>query len=439
MSVKAVPTFKRTPKGAIIADDQDNIRAAIKASGMILSYDQLKEVALMNGEPLADHHVEVLWLYIDRTFKFRPSKELFYAVVNVIARGNSFHPVLDHLKGLEWDGVPRIDCWLMTYFGAQDTPFNRAVSAITLIAAVRRIKNPGTKFDELPILESAQGKGKSTGLRYLAGDDDWFTDNLALNSNSKMVIEQTSGFWIVEVPDLDGLKKADWDKLKALLSRQVDVARLAYGRLTERRPRQFVAIGTTNSLDYLTDPTGNRRFWPIRLSDDPVDLKGILRDRDQLWAEAVVREAKGESIRLPSALWKDAAQEQEARTKDDPWRAAIEEALDDREGRILTETLWQIVGLDDIARRNYTHVTRLQSVMHSLGWKKGSDRGRIEVGGKRYQGWTKGERPAIGTALPLIQLSAGWNPGDVVTVVTPGSQVVDSTEVTTITTITTEV
>jgi Virulence-associated protein E len=148
--------------------------------------------------------------------------------------------------------------------------------------------------------------------------EEWFSDDLPLNVDTKQIIERTGGKWIIEIPELNGFSKRDIDHLKASLSRQVDgPVRLAYGRLPTQVPRQYVPIGTTNIHRFLKDPTGNRRFWPVEI--EKFDIAALRSVVDQLWAEAAQREANGESIRLDQSLWSKAAQEQEARQIDDPY------------------------------------------------------------------------------------------------------------------------
>ena len=161
---------------------------------------------------------------------------------------------------------------------------------LTLIAAVRRVRTPGCKFDELLVLESPQGLLKSSALRVLSVEESWFSDDLPLNSDGKRAIESLAGRWIVEAAELNGLRRSDIEHLKSFLSRQVDRARMSYDRLVTAAPRQCVFIGTTNSTTYLRDGTGNRRFWPVRVGR--FDIEALRRDRDQLWAEAAAREAE---------------------------------------------------------------------------------------------------------------------------------------------------
>ena len=185
------------------------------------------------------------------------------------------------------------------------------------LAGVSRIRQPGVKFDQIIVLEGAQGSGKSTALKILAGGDDYFSDAPILGAKSQQQMEALDGVWIYEVCELEGISRADTQKVRAFASRAVERGRPAYGRFVENRPRQCIIVGTTNDHQYLRDQTGNRRFWPVKTS--AIDLEAIQRDRDKLWAEAAHWEAKGESIVLPKELWSAAEVEQDERLEDDPW------------------------------------------------------------------------------------------------------------------------
>ena len=246
--------------------------------------------------------------------------------------------------------------------------------AKTLIAAVRRIKRPGTKFDQLLILEGKQGTGKSSAVKCLATRESWFTDCVSLTHDSKVMIEQTEGKLLVEVPELKGMRKGEIEQVKATLSRTHDRARKAYGHYTEDVPRQFILIGTANiekagDCWYLKDPTGNRRFWPVKTGE--IDLERLKQDRDQLWAEAVEREALGESIELPKELWKDAEREQQARMEKDPWVEELSNALGDLEGRLLT-TDARLIITRNLERWGSSQDQRLGRAMRELGWERKS-------------------------------------------------------------------
>jgi len=205
--------------------------------------------------------------------------------------------VTDYLDSLVWDGTPRLDRWLVDFAGADDTSYVRAASRAMLVAAVRRARHPGCRFEQMPVLEGPQGSGKSRALRLLAIEDAWFADALPrLDADARQVIEATHGKWIVEASELGGMTASDAAALKSFLSRSHDEARMAYDRDRTRMPRQFVVVGTTSSADYLRDTTGNRRFWPVSVRR--FDLGRLVEIRDQLWAEAAVAEAAGESINL---------------------------------------------------------------------------------------------------------------------------------------------
>jgi hypothetical protein len=381
--------FALSNTGTPIPNNQHNIRHALHLLEIELRYDVFHDRLLVSGLPghtlLDDPTLDKIWLTIDERFKFRAQIEFFRTVVNNAARRNSFHPLRDYLNGLKWDGVKRLDRWLTTYAGAQDTEFMRAVGAITLIAAVRRIRTPGCKFDEMLILESTQGKEKSEMLKALAVQEDWFSDDVPLNADGKRVIEQLMGKWIVEAADLSGMRKADVEHLKAMLSRQVDRARLAYGRQTSEQPRSSIIVGTTNSPKYLKDLTGNRRFWPIKVGT--IKLEKLKSDRDQLWAEAVSREAAGASIRLDSSLWGAAAVEQSERTVQDPWHELLTDVLGDLQGKLAAADVWRIVGVDP-GHRLQEHNVRLGQAMKELGFEPKS----LNIDNKKQRAYARGAK-----------------------------------------------
>jgi predicted P-loop ATPase len=373
----------------IVANHQGNIRRALANLKVTVSHDTFADRLLIagpDGEPrrfLGDAEMAELWLTVDQQCRFRPTKDFFFDVVIDTARANAFHPVQDYLDSLHWDGKPRLDRWLATYAGAKDTKYVRAVGRLVLIAAVRRAREPGVKFDEMMVLESAQGTEKSSALEALAVNPDWFSDSLPLNADDKKVIETLAGRWIVEAAELKGMRKGDIEHLKAFLSRRIDRARMSYGRLVTEVPRQCVIVGTTNSERYLRDATGNRRFWPVRVKR--FNLAALRRDRDQLWAEVAQAEARGESIRLDPKLYSAAGDQQEERRIEDPWVGMIEAALGDLSGKVTVEDVWLIVNVPE-GMRTQEHNARLGDAMRELGW----DRTRRRDGGRRHYVYARG-------------------------------------------------
>jgi hypothetical protein len=317
--------FERSEIGQIIKSER-NVLLALRKAGVAMRYDEFADRYLITGldgygPVLSDHALDELYLLIQREYLFKPSKDDFDRIVLAYARRKRFHPVRDYLAKLEWDGIERLDNWLSVYGGAEDDALTRAVGRIVLIAAIRRIRRPGVKFDEMLVIEGDQGTLKSSAVAALSPNPDWVTDSLSLSAEEKVVIEQTAGKWLAEIGELSGYRKREVEHIKAFLSRQVDSARLAFGRLRVDRPRQFIAIGTTNEKNYLIDDTGDRRFWPVRIK--AFNVAKIVENRDQLWAEAAHWEAEGESIRLPVELWPDAAERQAERKEEDEWTAVL--------------------------------------------------------------------------------------------------------------------
>ena len=368
--------FVRKKNGSIVAEHLDNIRLALSKLDVRVQFNAFTQQVLVDGAPLDDATLDGLWVSIDDTFRFRPYKDTLRTVMQVDARTNTFHPVQDYLDALVWDGTPRLDEWLITYGGAEASEYVRAVGALPLIAAVRRVRHPGEKFDELLVLESAQGRLKSTALRTLCADDAWFSDDLPLGVDSKQVIERTAGKWIIEAMEMHGHRGKEAEQMKAFLSRQHDTARVAYGRLPTTVPRQFVMIGTTNAhIGYLKDSTGGRRFWPVPVRG--FDIEALRRDRDQLWAEAAAREAAGASIRLPPELWSAAAICQEQRRTPDPWEETLEPLLDQTEivvddGKemeaIRVSAVWETLGVIANQRDN-RDADRIVAILDRFGFR----------------------------------------------------------------------
>jgi putative DNA primase/helicase len=245
--------------------------------------------------------------------------------VQSVAYEARFHPVLEWLESLKWDDEERLNTWLTTYFGVPDTPLARAFGRKFLISAVGRVMKPGCKVDHVLILEGLQGTMKSKSLRALVGDD-WFADQIA-DLGTKDSCQDLRSVWVIELSELSAIRPGEVEKVKAYISRQVDHYRPSYGRRSIDVPRQCVFIGTTNASEYLSDITGNRRYWPVTCTK--LDSVAIARDRDQLWAEAFVAFHAGEAWWLKDNELRRAAEaEQEARRIVHPWEPIIANWLD---------------------------------------------------------------------------------------------------------------
>jgi Virulence-associated protein E/Primase C terminal 2 (PriCT-2) len=363
-----INSFIRGDAGNIVRGQPQNTRFSVHKLGIRLRLNEFSTQTEISGLPkfegeLTDAGAIRLRFLVHEAFGFMPPANLFHDVLIDIAHCNRFHPVRDYLSGLSWDGVPRIDTWLIDYAGAEDTPFNRAVGLLFLIAGVRRIRQPGIKFDTMPVLESPQqGKNKSQAL-LACHQGRGFTDNLPLGADPKEVIEQISGNWIVEFPKLSGMATRERERITSFLSRQVDKARPAYGHRRESVPRQFVACGTTNDDEWL--PRDERRIWPVRIT--LFDLKALARDLDQLWAEAAHHEAAGVSITLDEALWAEAEIVRAVRLFANPYQSILVEALG-KETTVPAKRVWAI--LDILPDRLPRESRRIGSAMIALGFTR---------------------------------------------------------------------
>jgi len=247
--------------------------------------------------------------------------------LNEILLDNEFHPVREYLKGLTWDGVKRVETFLVDYLGAEDNELNRAMTRLTLTGAVARVFKPGCKFDYVLTLVSRQGTGKSSLLDKLCGD--WFTDSLE-DVRGKDAYEQIQGSWIVELAELSALRKADVERVKQFTAARSDKFRQAYSKRSEEYPRQCIFIASTNDDEPLKDQTGGRRFWPVAVGVHPFDIEETRRNfpRDQIWAEAVEIFKKGDPLMLPADLEKKANELQQSFTEESPHAGYIRENLD---------------------------------------------------------------------------------------------------------------
>lgn len=280
------------------------------------------------GSYFTDSDDACLRNYLERVYKLTAVNKIKDAL-DITFLYNSFHPVRDYLERLTWDGTKRVNELLIQYMGAPDEDYVRAVTRKSLVAAVARVFNPGVKFDNVLILVGAQGIGKSTIINKLG--KDWYSDSFG-SLHNKEAYEQIQGVWIMEIGELAGLKKAEVDDIKHFMSKREDKYRVAYGKRVENFPRQCVFFGTTNNRDFLQDPTGNRRFWPVDLTDANPE-KNVFTDLtdnviDQIWAEAYLLFKKGERLHLSAEMESVAAKAQQEHMVEYTHAGAVNAYLD---------------------------------------------------------------------------------------------------------------
>lgn len=286
--------------------------------------------------------------YIDTNYGTFSERNYKIAVAKV-TDDRSYHPIREFLHALpDWDGVKRAETVLIDYLGADDNKYVRAVTRKSLCAAVKRVIDPGCKFDTMIVLNGPQGIGKSTLISLLGGE--WFSDSLSLNdTKDKTAAEKLQGYWILEIGELAGLRKAEVETLRSFISRQNDIYRAAFGKRPTPHPRQCIFIGTTNAESgYLRDTTGNRRFWPVKTPGSGQKHSWELKEQDvkQIWAEALELVEAGEKLYLTPEEDRLAKDEQRAAMESDEREGLVREYLD-----TLLPDNWDTMDLFD--RRNF--------------------------------------------------------------------------------------
>ena len=290
------------------------------------THDEFHDLRLYAGEPLTDARVARLRGYCIQQLSdhIDPGEQTVRDAAQALCDENRFDPEKDWLDGLAWDGVPRLDTWLIDYFEAKDTRLTRAIGRKLLLAKVKRALEPGCAHDWVLVLEAPQGVGKTTLARILAGSPDKILDAPIMHKDAREQQEALRGKTVYEIAETEDMKRADAGAIKAFLSRTHDRARAAYAHTTHEQPRRCIYIATTNEAEYLPDEE-NRRFYPVKVGQ--LDEAGLARCRDQLHAEAVVQARNGESAIVPKSLWPTAAKEQRKRRLSDDWEDLIGAAL----------------------------------------------------------------------------------------------------------------
>lgn len=350
-----------------------NVKAAMGHLGIKVWYDEWLRKAVVEGlrasTTLDDPGITELWGRINN-LGYLTKEGLVSRAALYYALQDRRNPLKEWLDSLKWDGVKRIERLFVDYAGAKDTPYHRALGELLPIAMVRRVRQPGYKFDQFIMTRGDQNLAKGMFWQTLAGGLDYFSESFSFKLPEKEIIEQTSGKWLIEAAELDGLHASENRSTKAKISRQVDHARLAFERGTATAyPRHFVIVGTTNEYAILTDRTGNRRYDIVDVT--AIDIEKLKQDREQLFAEAAERERTHGYLVVPPEVRAEAEAVRDASMVRDTFADDIEMALEDKYGFISTSTLMAAAGLSSShsQRLNPKFQAALGDVAQRLGWQ----------------------------------------------------------------------
>ena len=319
--------------------------------------------------------------YIESKYGIKSGDKIMDALTNVCSKA-TFNPIRATLEACHenWDGNKHVENLLPSMLGAEKNEYNTAVMRMIMMGAVARAYHPGCKFDYMMVLVSDQGIGKSTFLRLMCLNDEWFNDNFSTLDGDKAV-EKLRGMWIVELAELQATKRAkDVETIKAFVTSRVDTYRVPYGRRTEQRPRMCILCGTSNPTDFLTDRTGNRRFLPVSCGvaqptfDMFTDEVATKAEFAQAWGEIMdeyMRKGGRVKLVLPKRLQQAALTMQERYTEEDPRVGMIQEWLDRTDkDRVCAMMLWREALKNEFGDPKQHDIRTIHDIMRNsiVGW-----------------------------------------------------------------------
>ena len=352
---------------------------------------------------ISDTDLAFLQLHLERHYGLKAERCLPGAL-KIAATDNAFHPVRDRLRALRWNGVPRVRNALHHFLGTEVNDYHERCLRTFMLGAVKRVFQPGCKFELMLVLVGGQGAGKSTFLRTLAMEPDWFSDDLR-NLSDKDVFHRLNGRWIIEMSEMVATANArSIEEIKAFLSRERDFCRLAYDRFGADHPRQCVFAGTTNRMDFLPmDRSGNRRFLPVQVDaskadchilDDPEESRAYF---EQMWAEIMAQYDSGAyTTYLSKAEEATLLHEQEAFAQEDTLAGRIYHYMDQFQGdKLCTMQIFK-EGLDHMFDEPKAYETReIREIVDEgirrgeiKGWRRYENNRRFAKYG-RQRGWER--------------------------------------------------
>lgn len=372
--------------------NSDNVAVFVRMDAKRLRHNLWKDGAEVadanrdNWDQLSDAAIDDLLVRAENSqFNYHPSKDRFKRGLLSMARETPYDPVIERIDAAaaKWDGVPRLDTWLHMTCGVPNDTYHAVVSRNIIGGMVRRARHPGCKHDECAILISPdQGKGKSEITKILAMEADWHTDTLKLGGRQQDVVPQMAGKLVIELSELAGMSKTEVEDVKAFISTQSDNYTRKYEAFACDHARRCIFIGTSNNKRPLQDESGNRRFLPVHVVGE-ANLEWLQTNVEQLIGEAAVREANGETFRIPRESWDDAAEHQEAARHISPIEESITEWFDRPSGASYFITSHDLNNALSMAKIK----ARYASLMDKLGWRY--ENLQLPNEGKRSRLWIR--------------------------------------------------
>lgn len=286
-----VPLFERDRKGRIEIT-RGNLFKALDVpdiSGVAVHYDTFFQATYLNGVEFRDTDTTRVAMTLEaRGFATGIPKTLMQDCLALYAFDHPRDMAADWVRSLVWDGVPRIDGFLVDFFGSADTPYSRAVARYMFTAMAGRAGGPWVKADMCPIFIGPQGCRKSTGVAALSPDPELVASvELGDLEHDALLPRKIQGKLVVEVAEMAGGTKADIRSLKKFLGEPSDKCNVKYATAMSNWPRRNIMLGTSNVAEVPVDDTGARRWLPVQVcvTRAEIDTVAVAQARDQLWAE----------------------------------------------------------------------------------------------------------------------------------------------------------
>ena len=349
------------------------------------------------GSCFTDDDLAFIELLFENHYGITSEKKILTAL-RVVANSNGYHPVREYLNHLDWDRTPRVRFALHHFLGAEISDLNEELLRLFMLGAVTRIFQPGCKFDMMLCLTGGQGAGKSSFFRFLAGNDEWFSDDLR-KLDDENVYRRIMGHWIIEMSEMMATGNAkNVEDTKSFMSRQKDTYKTPYDRHPKDHKRQCVFAGSSNSLDFLPmDRSGNRRFLPILCNMEEAETH-ILDDEktsreyiDQMWAEAMEIYRSGKcQLRLPKEMEKELCEYQKQFMQEDTKKELILDYLEHYEGSMVCSRQLYSEALGNDGNPAQWEIREINDIMNNCSdWIAFSNPRHFPEPYRRQKGWEK--------------------------------------------------